>query len=54
MLPGMDAQRFFSKLGQVLARGNHSLSGLNEFGEPWKVEFLGPPLKPTSHSARSR
>lgn len=44
MLPGMDAQLFFSELGKVLAQGNRSLGALNEFGKPWKVEFLGPPL----------
>jgi quercetin dioxygenase-like cupin family protein len=44
MLPGMDAQRFFPGLGQILARGRPDLNALNQFGEPWGVEFLGPPL----------
>jgi quercetin dioxygenase-like cupin family protein len=44
MLPGMDAQRFFVGLGQVLERGRPDTKALNAFGKPWGVEFLGPPL----------
>jgi quercetin dioxygenase-like cupin family protein len=43
MLPGMDAQRFFTELGDILARGRPSQDALNVFGAPWGVEFLGPP-----------
>jgi quercetin dioxygenase-like cupin family protein len=44
MLPGMDAQRFFAGLGQVLEKGHPDTKALNAFGKPWGVEFLGPPL----------
>jgi quercetin dioxygenase-like cupin family protein len=44
MLPGMDAQRFFLGLGQVLGKGRPGQNELNRFGQPWGVEFLGPPL----------
>jgi quercetin dioxygenase-like cupin family protein len=44
MLPGMDAQRFFLALGEILERGHPDLDTLNAFGKPWAVEFLGPPL----------
>jgi quercetin dioxygenase-like cupin family protein len=44
MLPGMDAQRFFLGLGQLLEKGRPDLDMLNAFGKPWGVEFLGPPL----------
>jgi quercetin dioxygenase-like cupin family protein len=44
MLPGMDAQRFFVGLGEMLANGRPSQDTLNAFGKPWGVEFLGPPL----------
>lgn len=44
MLPGMDAQRFFLALGQILGDGHPDQNALNVFGKPWGVEFLGPPL----------
>jgi quercetin dioxygenase-like cupin family protein len=44
MLPGMDAQKFFLGLGEILEKGRPGLNALNTFGEPWGVEFLGPPL----------
>jgi quercetin dioxygenase-like cupin family protein len=44
MLPGMDAQTFFTQLGELLAKRKQPLGVLNEFGAPWGVEFLGPPL----------
>jgi len=44
MLPGMDAQTFFTQLGELLAKGKQPLDVLNAFGAPWGVEFLGPPL----------
>jgi quercetin dioxygenase-like cupin family protein len=46
MLPAMDAQRFFLGLGQILENGRPDRNALNAFGEPWGVEFLGPPLSP--------
>lgn len=44
MLPGMDAERFFLGLAEVLASPNSDRAALNIFGAPWGVEFLGPPL----------
>ena len=44
MLPGMDAQRFFLGLGQVLEKGHPDRDELNLLGKPWGAEFLGPPL----------
>jgi mannose-6-phosphate isomerase-like protein (cupin superfamily) len=44
MLPGMDAERFFLGLADVLASAHADRSALNAFGAPWGVEFLGPPL----------
>ena len=49
MLPAMDAQRFFLGLGQILENGRPDRNALNAFGEPWGVEFLGPPLSPEGH-----
>jgi quercetin dioxygenase-like cupin family protein len=46
MLPAMDAEKFFLGLGQLFAKGKPDRDGLNVFGKPWNVEFLGPPLKP--------
>jgi quercetin dioxygenase-like cupin family protein len=45
MLPAMDALGFFTGLGTVLEHGNPGLDALNAFGKPWRVEFLGGPLK---------
>jgi quercetin dioxygenase-like cupin family protein len=44
MLPAMDALRFFSELGELMARGRPDMATLNAFGAPWGVEFLGPPI----------
>jgi quercetin dioxygenase-like cupin family protein len=44
ILPGMDARAFFASLGDLFANGRPSMDALNEFGKPWGVEFLGPPL----------
>lgn len=44
MLPGMDAKTFFLGLGEILSKGKPGPGVLNEFGKPWGVEFLGPPL----------
>lgn len=46
MLPGMDAEKFFLGLATVLASPQSDRAALNTFGEPWGVEFLGPPLSP--------
>jgi mannose-6-phosphate isomerase-like protein (cupin superfamily) len=46
MLPGMDAEKFFLGLATVLASPHADRAALNVFGEPWGVEFLGPPLAP--------
>jgi quercetin dioxygenase-like cupin family protein len=44
ILPGMDAQKFFVELGQILGQSKPTQEALNLFGKPWGVEFLGPPL----------
>jgi nucleoside-specific outer membrane channel protein Tsx len=44
ILPGMDAQRFFVGLGQVLATGWPDQNALNVYGKQWGVESFGPPL----------
>jgi quercetin dioxygenase-like cupin family protein len=44
MLPAMDALRFFTELGGLMAGGRPNLLTLNKFGAPWGVEFLGPPI----------
>ena len=49
ILPAFDSLKFFTELGKVLEHGMVSMAALNEFGKPWEMEFLGPPL-----SARSR
>lgn len=46
MLPGMDAAQFFTGLGAVMRDGPVAREVLNQFGKPWGVEFLGPPLQP--------
>lgn len=46
MEPGMDAAAFFAGLGEVLKGGSPGRDILNQFGAPWGVEFLGPPLQP--------
>jgi quercetin dioxygenase-like cupin family protein len=47
MLPAMDAVKFFSGLGELLAAGRPSMQALNAYGAPWGVEFLGPPIHET-------
>jgi len=47
ILPGLDATRFFTELGGVMKDGVPDRQALNNFGQRWKVEFLGPPLKPS-------
>jgi hypothetical protein len=40
----MDAYNFFQSLGEVFAKGHPTIESLNEFGKPWRVEFLAPPI----------
>ncbi len=44
ILPGMDALAFFEGLGRVFAQGRPTRETLNAYGEPWQMEFLGPPI----------
>jgi len=46
ILPGIDAQKFFSDLNELFMNGKPDMATLNAFGQPWGVEFLGPPIKP--------
>jgi quercetin dioxygenase-like cupin family protein len=50
ILPGMDALAFFLGLGEILAKGRPGPGVLNEFGKPWGVDFLGPPLSAAQRS----
>jgi quercetin dioxygenase-like cupin family protein len=49
ILPGLDARRFFTELASVMKDGVPDRQALNEFGQRWKVEFLGPPLKASDY-----
>lgn len=44
MLPGIDAFAFFEGLGRLFAQGRPTRDTLNEYGAPWHMEFLGPPI----------
>jgi hypothetical protein len=44
MMHGMDAQRFFLGLGQILEHKRPDTNALNMFGKSWVVEFLGSSL----------
>ncbi|MBW4091213.1 MAG: cupin domain-containing protein [Proteobacteria bacterium] len=44
IVPGLDAEAFFSGLGAVMRDGRPDPARLNAFGAAWGVEFLGPPL----------
>ena len=46
ILPAMDAARFFAELGECFANAKPDREALNDFGKPWGVEFLGPPISP--------
>jgi quercetin dioxygenase-like cupin family protein len=50
MLPAMDAFRFFSGLGELVAAGRPDMAALNAYGSSWGVEFLGPPIHDASQS----
>jgi len=45
--PALDAAAFFGELGHIMRNGVPDRQALNAFGERWRMEFLGPPLKPT-------
>jgi quercetin dioxygenase-like cupin family protein len=45
ILPGMDALALFEGLGRVFAQGKPTREALNEYGKPWHMEFLGPPIR---------
>ncbi len=48
ILPGLDAEAFFTQLGAVMRDGIPDAAALNAFGKAWGVEFLGPPLRATA------
>ena len=54
ILPGLDAEAFFTELGAAMTGGVPDRAALNAFGARWKVEFLGPPLRPSDGPERSR
>jgi gentisate 1,2-dioxygenase len=45
ILPGLDAEAFFTQLGAVMKGGVPDRQELNAFGATWGVEFTGPPLR---------
>jgi quercetin dioxygenase-like cupin family protein len=45
ILPGLDAAAFFRGLGDAMRDGKPDQDALNAFGDRWRVEFLGPPLR---------
>jgi quercetin dioxygenase-like cupin family protein len=45
ILPGLDAEQFFTELGGIMRDGLPERKALNEFGRKWNVDFLGPPLQ---------
>lgn len=47
MLPGLDVAAFFTGLGAVMQDGIPDKQVLNQFGQAWGVEFLGPPIPTT-------
>jgi quercetin dioxygenase-like cupin family protein len=46
ILPALDAEGFFTGLGELMRDGVPDRTALNAFGARWQVEFLGPPLQP--------
>jgi hypothetical protein len=36
----------FTELGEFFVKAKLDRDALNDFGKPWGVEFLGPPLSP--------
>ncbi len=51
ILPGLDAEAFFTELGAVMQHGLPDPNVLNAFGARWNMEFLGPPLKASDNSS---
>jgi quercetin dioxygenase-like cupin family protein len=47
ILPGLDAETFFTELGAIMQHGVPNQTQLNEFGRRWTMEFLGPPVRAT-------
>lgn len=45
ILPGLDAERFFTELGQIMQGEVPDRAQLNDFGRRWNMEFLGPPVQ---------
>jgi quercetin dioxygenase-like cupin family protein len=45
ILPGLDAQAFFTGLAEVMRDGMPDQHRLDSFGRAWGVDFLGPPLQ---------
>lgn len=45
ILPGMDAEAFFTGLGTIMQDGIPDRARLEAYGRRWNVDFLGPPLK---------
>lgn len=41
ILPGLDAERFFTELGEIMQHGVPDRAWLNEFGRRWNIEFPG-------------
>lgn len=44
IMPALDAEAFFTQLGEVMKNGVPETHKLAEWGKRWEVEFLGPPL----------
>ena len=51
IVPGLDAEAFFTGLGAVMKDGVPDAAALNAFGARWHVEFLGPPLHASGGAA---
>jgi quercetin dioxygenase-like cupin family protein len=45
ILPGLDAEAFFTELAGVMKGGRPDQQALDTFGVKWGVEFTGPPLR---------
>lgn len=45
ILPGLNAERFFTELGEVMRNGMPDRERLDAFGQTWHMEFMGPPLR---------
>ena len=45
IMPALDAEKFFTALGEIMRDGVPDRELLNAFGRRWEMEFLGAPLK---------